>query len=85
MKQKNNQPKILCYHAYTFFFLDKNSPNKEYSKTLMISKDLWKSFKISYSNSLVLKMCLWYIMGSAATIEVSTRIKYALPTSYNFY
>jgi len=39
------------------------------------SKDLWINFKSSYSNPVVLKKSLWYIMGMAAYILVNGAIK----------
>lgn len=55
---------------YTYSILDKNEMYKINNTVVIFFKEMWINFKISYSNSTVLKYSLWYILGMAAYIEV---------------
>lgn len=59
----------------TFFCLDKTKFDKEYKTVVFFSKEIWMNFKSSYSNPVVLKKSLWYIMGMAAYIMVNQFLK----------
>lgn len=39
-------------------------------------KEMWTNIKTSYSNLTVLKTSLWYVFGTAASIEVCKNILY---------
>lgn len=43
---------------------------------VFFSKEIWINFKSSYSNPIVLKKSLWYIMGMGAQILVNKVFKF---------
>ncbi|XP_026812981.1 folate transporter 1-like isoform X2 [Rhopalosiphum maidis] len=48
--------------------------DKEYKTEIFFSKEIWMNFKSSYSNPIVLKKSLWYIVGMGAYILVLSNI-----------
>ncbi|CAH1720416.1 unnamed protein product [Aphis gossypii] len=48
--------------------------DKEHKTVVFFSEEIWINFKSSYSNPIVLKKSLWYIMGMGAQILVLSNI-----------
>ncbi|CAI6346973.1 unnamed protein product [Macrosiphum euphorbiae] len=48
--------------------------DEDYKTVVFFSKEIWMNFKSSYSNPVVLKKSLWYIVGMAAYILVLANI-----------
>ncbi|XP_060835087.1 thiamine transporter 1-like [Rhopalosiphum padi] len=48
--------------------------DKGYKTKIFVSKEIWMNFKSSYSNPIVLKKSLWYIVGMGAHILVLSNI-----------
>jgi len=59
----------------TFFCLDTIDLDEEYKTVVFFSKEIWMNFKSSYSNPVVLKKSLWYIVGMAAYTLVNQFLK----------
>jgi len=49
--------------------------DKECKTVIFFSKEIWMKFKNSYSNPVVLKKSLWYIVGMAAYTLVNEVLK----------
>jgi len=69
LKVDNLYLKLLYFK--TLFCLDEIELDKEYKTVVFFSKEIWMNFKSSYSNPVVLKKSLWYIVGMAAYILVN--------------
>jgi len=55
----------------TFFCQDKTEFDTKHKTVVFFSKEIWINFKSSYSNPVVLKKSVWYIVGMAAYILVN--------------
>jgi len=58
-----------------FYLIDTIEFDEDYKTVVFFSKEIWMNFKSSYSNPIVLKKSLWYIVGMAAYILVNQFLK----------
>lgn len=67
---------LKLLYFVSFFCLDTIEIDKEYKTKIFVSKEIWMNFKSSYSNPIVLKKSLWYIVGMGAHILVNKVFKF---------
>lgn len=73
---------MLLHFPYFYACLDKVILDKEQNIVIYMSKEIWSNFKTSYSNLIVLKISLWYVLGLGASISVCKNILY-ISKSFN--